>query len=176
MKRMARESRISDRLAADRAVDMLLELLEQDDVGTELAVPDFEPVSPPAPVGLLADIKVALVTEGGLIPRGNPDGLTTGWSEKWASYPVADLLEHPETFEAIHGGYDTRFVNEIPYRLVPADVLQELADEGVIGSVHDKYFVTAGMATPVQNARKMGTEIAAVLRNEGVQAVIFTST
>jgi glycine reductase len=172
----ARRARVADRVAADRAVDMLLEMLTGEEVGTELAVPDFDPVTPPAPVGLLAGATVALVTEGGLVPKGNPDGLTTGWSERWASYRVADLLGDPASFEAIHGGYDTRFVNESPYRLVPADVVSELVDEGVIGALHPRYYVTAGMATPVLNARKMGSEIAAVLRNEGVDAVIFTST
>jgi len=172
----ARHVRLVERSAAERAVDMVLELLAGDDVGTELAVPDFEPAPPPAPVGLLAEAKVALVTEGGLVPKGNPDNLTTGWSERWAAYPVADLLEHPGDFEAIHGGYDTRFVNEVPYRLVPADVVSEMVDEGVVGSLDSSYYVTAGMATPVENSRKMGAEIAAVLLNEGVQAVIFTST
>lgn len=172
----ARRSRLAQRSAADRAIDMLLDLLTSDDVGTELAVPDYEPVEPPASVRALASAKVALVTEGGLVPTGNPDRLTTGWSEKWAAYPIRTLLESPGSFEAIHGGYDTRFVNESPYRLVPADVMSELSAEGIIGSLHDKYYVTAGMATPVKNARKMGAEIAAVLLNEGVQAVVLTST
>lgn len=171
-----RRIRLDEESGADRAVDMLLDILHGEEVGTELAMPDFEPVVPPPPTPPLDEITVALVTEGGLIPRGNPDGLTTGWSKKWASYPVADLLSTPGDFESIHGGYDTRYVNEIPYRLIPADVMVDLVEEGRVGELYPRFFTTAGMATPVENARMMGSQIAGVLRNEGVQAVILTST
>jgi glycine reductase complex component B subunit gamma len=171
-----RRGQVVERLAADRAVDMLLGLLAGEEVGTELAVPEFEPIAPPPPVPDLSRAKVALVTEGGLVPQDNPDGLTTGWSERWASYPVGELVAHPEQFQAIHGGYDTAHVNRSPYRLVPADVVRELVDAGRIGELHDRYYVTAGMATPVRNARMMGAQIADELKQQGVDAVIFTAT
>jgi len=171
-----RRSQVVERLAADRAVDVLLGLLAGEEMGTELAVPEFEPIAPPAPVADLGRAKVALVTEGGLVPHDNPDGLTTGWSERWASYPVEELVAHPEQFQAIHGGYDTAHVNRSPFRLVPADVVREMVDEGRIGELHDRYYVTAGMATPVRNARVMGAQIADELKQQGVDAVIFTAT
>jgi glycine reductase len=151
-------------------------LLEHKEAGTELALPAFEPVTPPEPLLDLAHAKIALVTEGGLVPQGNPDRLATGWSERWSSYPVADLVAHPEQFQAIHGGYDTTHVNRSPFRLVPADVVMDLVAEGRIGQVHDRYYVTAGMATPVENARRMGQEIAEQLKQDGVDAVILTAT
>lgn len=172
----ARKNRRVERSGADRAVDLLLAMLDGEEVGTELAAPQFEPVAPPAPVSALEGATVALVTEGGLLPRGNPDKLTTGWSERWASYPVADLLARPQDFESIHGGFDTHFVNEVPCRLVPADAVLELVEDGRVGGLHPRFFTTAGMATPVENARRMGAQIAAVLRNDGVDAVILTST
>jgi glycine reductase len=171
-----RRNHVVERAAADRAVDMLLGLLAGEEAGTELAVPEFAPIAPPAPVPHLGRAKVALVTEGGLVPHDNPDGLTTGWSERWASYPVAELVGHPERFQAIHGGYDTEHVNRSPFRLVPADIVREMVAEGQIGALHDRYYVTAGMATPVRNARAMGAAIADELKQEGVDAVILTAT
>ena len=38
------------------------------------------------------------------------------------------------------------------------------------------YFATVGNATSVRQAQRFGEEIAATLVNEGVQAVVFTST
>ena len=171
-----RKNKIDDRTAAMRAVDALQVLLAGQEFGTELAIPDFDAVRPPAPIHDLSEATVALVTEGGLVPRGNPDNLSTGSSERWGRYPVKDLLERVELFHSIHGGYDTKYVNESPYRLVPADVLAALAAEGKIGKLHPFYYVTSGTATKVENCRMMGAQIAEVLRNDGVDAVIFTST
>jgi glycine reductase len=171
-----RVNHLEDEPAADRAIDVLLQLLNGVDVGTELALPDVESVPAPEPVPSLANATVALVTEGGLVPRGNPDGLSTGASERWGSYPLETLLGDPSSFESIHGGYDTQYVNESPYRLVPIDVITSLLEEGRIGRLHPRYYVTSGTATKVANCRRMGSEIAEVLRNEGVDAVVLTGT
>jgi glycine reductase len=171
-----RRNRLESRTAADRAVDALLQLLGGVDVGTELALPDIESVPVPPPVADLSTATIALVTEGGLVPKGNPDRLSTSASERWGAYRLDELATGPSTFESIHGGYDTQFVNESPFRLVPIDVVSELVDEGRIGALHSKYYVTSGTATKVENCRRMGSEIAAVLHNEGIQAVILTGT
>ena len=167
---------LEERTAADRAIHLLLQLLDNVDAGTELALPEVEPVPVPEPVADLSHATIAIVTEGGLVPTGNPDRLSTGASERWGSYPLVNLLSSPQTFASIHGGYDTAFVNESPFRLVPIDVLQEEVDAGRIGQLHPRYYVTSGTATKVENCRMMGTQIAEVLRNEGVTAAIFTST
>lgn len=175
--RHVRKVRLTEASAADRAVNMLLSALSgADDVGTELAVPTTDSISAPVPVKTVANAKIALVTEGGLVPRGNPDQLSTGRSLKWAAYETDELLSTPKKFESIHGGYDTEYVNLEPYRLVPADVVRDLVSEGKVGSLHSKFYTTSGMATPVEYARKMGSEIAEQLRNDGTQAVILTGT
>jgi glycine reductase len=171
-----RRNRLEERCAADRAVDMLLQVLANVDVGTELAIPDVASVPVHEPVTDLSSATVALVTEGGLVPTGNPDHLSTGASSRWGSYPLDDLLTAPRAFESIHGGYDTEHVNASPYRLVPIDVVAEFARAGRIGKLHPRYYVTSGTATKVENCRMMGSQIAEVLRNEGVHAVILTST
>jgi len=55
-------------------------------------------------------------------------------------------------------------------------VMRELEREGRIGRLHDRYYATVGNATSVAQAARFGAEIAALLVNEGVQAVVFTST
>jgi glycine reductase len=55
-------------------------------------------------------------------------------------------------------------------------VLRELEKKGRIGSLHDTYFATVGNATSVSRAVRFGEEIAAMLVNVGVQAVVLTST
>jgi glycine reductase len=157
-------------------VDVLLQVLKNVDVGTELSIPDVESVPIPEPVRDLSTATIALVTEGGLVPTGNPDRLSTGASERWGAYPLDELLASPGSFESIHGGYDTQFVNESPFRLVPIDALVELVQDDRVGALHPQYYVTSGTATKVENCRLMGSQIAKVLKNAGVEAVILTGT
>jgi betaine reductase len=76
----------------------------------------------------------------------------------------------------VHGGFDNTDVNQDPDRVLPVDVLRELADEGVIGRLHEHYYVTTGMATAVQEAERIGREIAADLLKQRVHAALVTST
>jgi glycine reductase len=171
-----RSNGLESKTAADRAVDVLLQVLKNVDVGTELSIPDVESVPIPEPVRDLSTATIALVTEGGLVPTGNPDRLSTGASERWGAYPLDELLASPGSFESIHGGYDTQFVNESPFRLVPIDALVELVQDDRVGALHPQYYVTSGTATKVENCRLMGSQIAKVLKNAGVEAVILTGT
>jgi hypothetical protein len=45
---------------------------------------------------------------------------------------MGDLHLRPTNYESIHRGFDTRFINEDPNRLVPLDVLREMEEEGLI--------------------------------------------
>ena len=82
----------------------------------------------------------------------------------------------PEAFEANHGGYDTVFVDQDPNRLVPLDALRAFEREGRIGKVHGKVYTTAGVATSLVNAKRIGESMAAAMKSEGIDAVILTST
>jgi glycine reductase len=81
-----------------------------------------------------------------------------------------------EGFESIHRGYDTTFVNEDPNRLAPVDVMRELEQEGTIGKLYPYFFTTTGVATFVENSKKIGKSIAKELKESGVSGVILTST
>ena len=120
---------------------------------------------------------MALVTEGGLVPRDNPDRVESSRATRWASYPVA-LLESAggASFSSIHAGFDTRWVNEDPNRIVPVDAARALETDGVIGKLHDEFLVTVGTGMAVTTAERIGDEMAKTLIADGVQAVILTST
>jgi glycine reductase len=120
---------------------------------------------------------VALVTDGGLVPAGNPDGIESAAATRFGVYSIAgrDRLS-PDEYEVSHGGYDNRYVKADPNRLVPVDAARQLEKEGRIGKLHDAYIVTTGLTNPVQNSRRLGREIADHLKQAGVDAVILTST
>jgi betaine reductase len=169
------EAEAADKPAAERGLDMLLAKLAGRPFQTELALPSFNPLPAPPPVPDLAHAKVALITDGGLVPAGNPDGIEVSAATKFAAYPLEDRLD-PAGYDVSHGGYDNRYVKEDPHRLVPVDVARELEREGRIGKLHGEFVTTTGLANPVNNSRRLGRGIAEHLKDAGVDAVILTST
>ena len=168
---------VSDKTAAERAVSMLLAKLQGQPFEPELALPKFDRIKPPAAVKALHSAKIALVTDGGLVPRGNPDKIESRQATKFGSYSITGLDRlSAEDYEGNHIGYDNSFVNEDPNRLVPVDAMRDLEAERVIGKLSDTFHSTAGVGTPPTNAKALGQAIAERLNSEGVTAVILTST
>ncbi|MDE3078265.1 MAG: glycine/betaine/sarcosine/D-proline family reductase selenoprotein B, partial [Chloroflexota bacterium] len=163
--------------AASRAVDMLLAKLKGDRYETEVPLPVFNPPPAPEPLPDLSGKLVALVTDGGLVPAGNPDGIEVSAATKFAAYPIAGL-ERLETadYDVSHGGYDNRYVKADPNRLIPLDAARELEHEGKIGRLYDRFITTTGLSNPFGNSRRLGQGIAEHLKQAGVDAVILTST
>jgi glycine reductase len=161
-----------------RAVEMLLAKLGGDPFVSEVALPEPAEAVPPATAVVdLAEAKVALVTEGGLVPEDNPDRIESSSATKWARYPVTMLAANDDpAFKSIHAGYDSQWVDADPNRMVPLDALKALEAEGVIGSIDEYFYATTGTGTTVTHAERMGDEIAKQLISDGVQAVILTST
>ena len=81
-----------------------------------------------------------------------------------------------DTYETAHGGYDPVYANEDADRVLPVDVLRELEKEGVLGELHRYFYTTVGNGTSVANSKKFASTFAKELVNDGVQAVILTST
>ena len=125
----------------------------------------------------LSEAKVALVTDGGLVPKGNPDHMVPVNSVKFAVYPIAgkERLESKD-YEVRHQGYDNSFVLEDPNRLVPVDAMRDLEHQKVFGKLADQFYTTAGVMTTLENGKKFGTQIAQLLQKDGVDAVLLTST
>ena len=173
--RHMRTSTMLDRPAASRAIELLL-LKLAGDVRTEAAPPsDF--VTPPPPLADASTATIALVTEAGCVPQGNPDHLPSRRAHTWLKYSLEGVRSlSPDRYQTVHGGFDITDANEDPNRLVPLDAARDLEESGRIGRLHDFFYTTSGVNTPVAVAAKMGQEIAEELVSSGVQAVILTGT
>ena len=175
--KVPRKNVLVDRTAASRAVDLLLARLGGHGAPAEVPVPRFDQVTPAPPVADPSKATIALVTESGLVPAGNPDRLESARATRWLRYAIAGRAAAPAgEYASVHGGYSTVWANEDPHRLLPLDVARELEREGAIGTLHGEYFVTTGNGTTVPNARRFGVEWAAELRRAGISAAILTAT
>lgn len=164
-----------DRLGADRAVDLLLAKISGDTL-TEIA-PPIAAVEPPPPVPNMTSALIALVTESGCVPRGNPDHLTSRRSSRWLRYTLDGVATlDSRGYETVHGGYDTTFANGEPNRIVPLDALRASERNGNYGALHPFLYTTSGVDTSVANAVRFGQEIGAELLDAGVTAVVLTGT
>ena len=173
----ARTNRMAERSAAERSVDLLVRRLGGNRDATEIPLPDFDQVTPAAPLSDPAEALIALLTEGGFVPAGNPDRLESARATKWIRHSLEgrDSLAEGE-FESVHGGFSTQWANAEPNRILPLDVARELEGEGAIGGLHTEYFATTGNGTTVADAQRFGTEWAAELHEAKIQAAILTAT
>ena len=169
----------TDRTAAERSVDKLIAKLCGEPFATEVALPKFETVAPPPPIKDLRTCEIVLVSDGGLVPKGNPDGLSGRGNLRWATYEIEAFL--PENFkssdyEVAHTGYFSVDILEDPNRLVPVDVIRDLIKEGKVGKLHPSFFSTSGNATVSERCAEMGAEMGEEIRKRGADGVILTST
>ncbi len=164
-----------DEHAAKRAVQMALSKYYRESWKTEVPMVKHEQVPPAEPIRSKV-IKLALVTDGGLVQKGNPERMSAVRSKKWCQIDATSWSKLSEDLVDVnHGGYDTRLVAADPNRLIPLDVVRELEKEGQI-ELHPYIYSTAGVATAIEDAAGFGREIAIELRNAGIQAAILTST
>jgi len=172
-----RQNIVDRHLAAVRVVDLVLEKLRGGPFGTEIPLPDVEPVVPARPLADARTATIALVTSGGVVPRGNPDRIEARRASRWSKFSIERLDDlTPDEFECIHGGFDNELVGDDPDRVLPVDVMRELEAEGLIGRLHGTCYVTVGAGGPIERAQKFGRDIADELLAAGVQAVIMTAT
>lgn len=177
IERGVRVNYFADERGSKRAVDMLVRKLGGTEFVTEFPMPEFDRVAPNQPIRDLSKAKIALVTSGGIVPKGNPDRIESSSASKYGKYSLegfADLTA--ETHETAHGGYDPTYANKDADRVLPVDVLRDLVREGVIGSMHEYFYTTVGNGTAVASAKAYAQKIAEDLHNYQVDAVILTST
>src|SRR5262245_6625905 len=160
-----------------RAVDMLLAKLGGAAFKSE--IPRIQAARHPVPVTIqdLSKATLAMVTEGGLVPLGNPDRLESSRGTKYFKYSIKerDNLK-PGEFEAMHTGYDTSTVNADPDRLIPVDAMRSLERAGNFGRLHDYYYVTTGTGAMPAKMQELGAGIAEELSASGVNGVVLTAT
>lgn len=177
LSRGIRKNVFVDKRGSERAIDILLKKLNGEEFETEYPIPHFDRVDPARAIVDLSEITVALVTSGGIVPKGNPDRIEASSASRYGKYKIEHLSSlTSDSFETAHGGHDPVYANAIPDRVVPVDALRELEKQGVIGKLFPYFYSTVGNGTSVANAGKFATEIARELVNEGVHAVILTST
>src|SRR5262245_53871674 len=136
---------VATKNAAVRATAMLLDKLAGRPFTSEVPLPDFPRVAPPRLVKTLEGATIALVTDGGLVPQGNPDRIEMLAATRYGEYSIDGKSGLEATnYDNVHRGYDTSYVKQDPHRLVPVDVARELEQSGAIGKLHDTVYSTVG--------------------------------
>lgn len=166
-----------EKTAAERAVDMLLLKLRGEPYKTEIRLEEQERVTPPAPLGPLDQAVVAIVTEMGFLPHGNPDRIPSSRAKVWGRYSIAGMNSvSPDKFMYIHGGYNTKDVDQDPNRGVPVDALRGMEREGQIRQLVDEVFSTCGNGGALTEMKRIGREMAREVKQRGATAVIIPAT
>lgn len=162
---------------SERAVDMLLKKLKGEPYTTEFPMPDFDRVEPNKAIKDITKARIALVTSGGIVPKGNPDHIESSSASKYGKYDIAGVGDLTEAaYETAHGGYDPVYANLDADRVLPVDVLRDYEKAGKIGSLHRYFYTTVGNGTAVASAKAYAAAIGKELVADGVDAVILTST
>ena len=161
---------------SQRAVNMLLKKLAGKPFTTEYPMPNFDRVEPNPAVKDLAHTTIALVTSGGIVPKGNPDHIESSSASHYGKYDIEGVTDLTEaTYETAHGGYDPVYANQDADRVLPVDVLRDMEKEGKIGKLHRYFYTTVGNGTAVASSAGFAAEYAQELLKDNVQAVILTS-
>jgi glycine reductase len=159
------------------AVNMLMQKMAGRPFVTEYPMPDFDRVQPNPAVKDITKAKVALVTSGGIVPKGNPDHIESSSASKFGEYDITGINDlTSDAYETAHGGYDPVYANADADRVLPVDILREFEREGMIGMLHNKYYATVGNGTSTNKSKQYAHEFAQRLKEDNVQAVIMTST
>lgn len=165
---------ICDETVAQRSVSKLLQKIKGEPFTSEVIPPVFEVFEIPAAIKDMSKAEIVFVTDGGLVPKGNPDGMATRSNLRWGAYDIVKLFQD---YEVVHAGYFNDHVLDSPERLVPFETLNELVGAGVVGTVNDKLYSMPACTTVSKRCAEVGTEMATAMKARGrVDGVILTST
>ena len=165
-------------IAAKRFVNMMLAKIKGEPFQTEMTYVEFEHIEPPKPIDVKKS-RIAIVSDGALIDKDNIHRLKSRGNDNWGTYQLHEFFgpdKKPEDYRVSHTGYFHMDVLEDPNRIVPYDVMSELAEEKEIGELVDTYYVTSGNCNSDKGNVRIGSEIAQRLKDDKVDAVIITST
>lgn len=162
--------------APQRGLDMLLAKYRGEHYQSEVLMEPRDTVCIPRLRRKLSEAVILLITDGGLVPRGNPDCIPSTDAGCFGIYSIKgkDRLEKEE-YEVCHQGYDNSYVEADPNRLVPVDALRELEKNGRIGKLFDNFITTAGVMTSSEKSIRLGRRIVSYVTANVVDAVIITS-
>lgn len=165
------------RPAVDRVIDMLLKKVNGEAFETELPIRLKERVPVAPAVQDLTKANVALITTGGIVPVDNPDRIQSASATRWGRYDISqmDRLKGGE-FKTIHAGFDPAAADADPNVIMPVDAMKHFEKEGFIGRLHPWFYSTVGTGTTENEAARMAKEMIPFLKEDGVTAIIMTST
>ena len=81
-----------------------------------------------------------------------------------------------DDWECVHRGFYTAIVGQNPNYILPLNLLREAEGQGQVGGLYPWFFSTSGVGTAVGEARRMGAEMAAELRQAGVDGALLVAT
>ena len=175
--RGVRKNIFEEKIGAERAVDMLVAKLKGNEFVTEYPMPAFDNVEPGKAIVDLSKAKIALVTSGGIVPKGNPDRIASSSAQNYGRYDITTVNDlTSETYETAHGGFDPVYCNADSDRVLPVDILREKEAAGEIGELYKYFYTTTGNGTSVKNSLAFARDFTKELIADGVDAVILTST
>ena len=136
----------------------------------------FAPITPPSvftPVTKeLKDMKVALATAAGVHMKSDKRFNLAGdfsFREIPGTASASDLM-------VSHGGYDNGDVNKDVNCMFPIDRLKELKEEGLFAEIAETHIGFMGGGGNQQKfTEETGPQIAQLLKDEGVDAVLMTA-
>jgi len=161
----------------ERALDMLLDKLHGRPYRSEVPYSAPERVPPAAPIPDLTRARIAMVTTGGLVRKGNPDKQVSANPVRYHRHSVAELESlSPTEWEAYHAGYFNHLVNSNPNYILPLSFLRDLERQQAIGKVHEHIYALPGVSTPVAVSAGHGRSIAEDLKAGGVDGALLVAT
>ena len=169
---------IHERTGAERAFDTMMARVLGQPFVSDVQIPYYDMVPPAAPIADAGQTIFALVTTGGLVPRGNPDRQVGGRATDFFKYSIAGLTElSTKDWESVHAGFSTVHLNtKDPSYVLPLPVIREFEDRGLMGGVHPYFYSTTGNGTPVMVAKRMAIAVAKELKEAKVGAVLLVAT
>ncbi len=84
--RGVRKNYFASERGAKRAVDMLIKKIKGEEFVTEFEMPVFDRVEPAKAIKDITKAKIAIVSSGGPVPKGNPDHIESTSASKYGKY------------------------------------------------------------------------------------------
>ncbi|UCH50428.1 MAG: glycine/betaine/sarcosine/D-proline family reductase selenoprotein B [Chloroflexota bacterium] len=168
--------RLSGKSGVDRAVEMLLNQHYGRPISTEIPVESLEKIPIPPRVTDLTNVCLALVTEAGIVPLGNPDGFRTHRNTQWGKYSIERMNSMKEAaWEIRHGGWDISAMSGNHNFGVPLDVCRKMERQGLF-QLYPYFYSLCGNNGAISDMQRIGRSMAQDMKTAGVAAAILVST
>ena len=162
---------------AERALEMLLDKIAGRSFVSEIPIEHLD-VVPVAPcITDITDACIAIAATDGVLPKGNPDGFKAYRNTQWRKYSIENLdtMSNAE-WDVLHGGYNNEFMRENPNFGVPLDMCRELENEGAFAKIYPYYYMTTGVNAAIPVMQRIGREMGADMKAEGIDAAFLVSS